>query len=48
MHGGHKKWYKISVGKPEEKRQLGGTNSRWEEVIKMVVKSIGCKGVDWI
>jgi hypothetical protein len=31
--------YKILIGKPEEKRPIGGPRRRWET---------GCEDVDWI
>jgi hypothetical protein len=40
--------YKISVGKPEGKRPLGRLQYGWENNIRMDVKEIGWKGVDWI
>jgi hypothetical protein len=36
------------VGKPEEKRPLGGPRRRWVDNIKMNVIEIGWDGVDWI
>jgi hypothetical protein len=35
------------VGKPKRKRLLGRLECRWED-IKMDLKEIGCKGVDWV
>jgi hypothetical protein len=40
--------YKILVGNPEGKRQLGRPRRRWEHNIKMDVREIGFKGVEWI
>jgi hypothetical protein len=40
--------YRILVGKPEEKRPLGGPRRRWEDNIKMDVREIGWGGMDWI
>jgi hypothetical protein len=37
--------YNISVGKPEEKRPLGRTKRRWEDIIRMDLREIGC-GLD--
>jgi hypothetical protein len=36
------------VGKPEEKIPFEITRCRWEDIIKMGLKEIGWKGVDWI
>ena len=41
--GERKGVYKVLVGKPEEKRQLGRPRRRWEDNIKM-----GCGSMDWI
>ena len=40
--------YRILVGKPEGKRQLGRPRRRWEDNIKMDLHEVGCRGVDWI
>jgi hypothetical protein len=40
--------YKILVEKPEGKRSVGRSRRRWEDIIKMGLKLIGCEGVDWI
>jgi hypothetical protein len=42
------KVYKVLVGKPEGKRQLGRPRRRWEDGIKMNLREIGLGGVDWI
>jgi hypothetical protein len=34
-HGGEQEAYRILVGKPEGKSQLGRRRCRWEESIKM-------------
>jgi len=36
------------VGKPEGKRPLGRPTHRWEDNIRMDLKSIGREGVDWV
>jgi hypothetical protein len=43
------KWttYSILVGKPEEKRPLGRTRYRWDD-IKIDVTEIGRESMDWI
>jgi len=40
--------YRILVGKPEVKRQLGRPRRRREDNIKMDLKEVGYGGVDWI
>jgi hypothetical protein len=40
--------YKVLVGKPEGKRPLGRPRRRWEEGIRMDLREIGLRGVDWI
>jgi hypothetical protein len=39
--------YRILVGKPEGKRQLGRPRCRWENTIKMDLQGVGCGGMDW-
>jgi hypothetical protein len=40
--------YKLFVGKPEGKRQLGRQRRMWVDNIKMNLLEIGWGGVDWI
>jgi hypothetical protein len=40
--------YKISVGKPEEKRPVAISRCRWEDNIRMDLWEIKLEGVDWI
>jgi hypothetical protein len=40
--------YRLLVGKPEEKRQLGGPRRRWVDNIKMDLGEVGWGDVDWI
>jgi hypothetical protein len=40
--------YRILVGKPERKRQLGRPTRSWEDNNKMGLKEIGRGGKDWI
>jgi hypothetical protein len=40
--------YRLFVGKPEGKRQLGRPRRRWVDNIKMDLLEIGWGGVDWI
>jgi hypothetical protein len=37
--------YRILVGRPEEKRPLGGHRRIWEDNIRTVLREIGLKGV---
>jgi hypothetical protein len=39
--------YRILVGKPEGKKPLGRPKRRWEYCIKMSLREIGCRGLDW-
>jgi hypothetical protein len=40
--------YRVLVGKPEGKRQLGRPRHRWEDNNKMDLQEVGCGGMDWI
>ena len=40
--------YRVLVGKPEGKRQLGRPRRRWEYNIKMDLQEVGCGGMDGI
>jgi len=40
--------YSIFVGKPEGKIPLGRPRPRWEDNIKMEVRELEWKGVDWV
>jgi hypothetical protein len=40
--------YRILVGKPEGKRQLGRPRHRWVDNIKMGLRETGWDGMDWI
>jgi hypothetical protein len=49
LHGGEKRnAYRISVGKPEGKRQLGRPRLWWEDNIRMDLREIGPGVMDWI
>jgi hypothetical protein len=43
-----KSLYRVLVGKPERKRQLGKPRLRWEINIKLDLQEVGCGGMDWI
>jgi hypothetical protein len=40
--------YRILVGKPEGKKQLGRPRRRWVDNIKMDLREIRWDGMDWI
>jgi hypothetical protein len=40
--------YRVWMGRPEGKRQLGRSRRRWEVNIKMDFQEVGCEGMDWI
>jgi hypothetical protein len=40
--------YRLLVGKPEGRRQLGRPRLRWVNNIRMDLLEIGWDGVDWI
>jgi hypothetical protein len=40
--------YRVLVGKPDGKRPLGRTRSRWEDNIKIDLSEIGINGANWI
>jgi hypothetical protein len=46
--GEKKNAYRILVGKPEGKRPLGRSRSRWVDNIKMELRERGWDGMDWI
>jgi hypothetical protein len=46
--GEERKVYKVLVGKPEGKRPLGRPRGRWEDGIRMDLREIDLRGVDWI
>jgi hypothetical protein len=46
--GEERKVYKVLVEKPEGKRPLGRLRHRWENGIRMDLREIGLRGVDWI
>jgi hypothetical protein len=46
--GDKRNTYRVLVGKPEEKRQVGRSRRKWVDNIKMDLREIGCDGMDWI
>jgi hypothetical protein len=48
MHGEVRNAYKILVRKSEGKRPLRRHRHGWEDNIKVDLKEIGWKGVDWM
>jgi hypothetical protein len=46
--GEDRKVYKVLMGKPEGKRPLGRPRRWWEHGIRMDLREIGLRGVDWI
>jgi hypothetical protein len=38
----------VLAGRPEGKRQLGRSRSRWEDNIKMDFQEVRCECMDWI
>jgi hypothetical protein len=46
--GEERKVYRVLVGKPEGERPLGRPRRRREDGIRMDLKEIGLRGVDWI
>jgi hypothetical protein len=38
--------YRVSVGKPEEKKPLGRPMLRWEDNIKRDLQEVRCEGMD--
>jgi hypothetical protein len=43
-----RKVYKVLVGMPEGKRPLGRPRRMWDDGIRMDIREIGLRGVDWI
>jgi len=40
--------FKILIEKPEGKGPCGRPRLRWKDSIQMILKEIGCEGMDWI
>jgi hypothetical protein len=45
---GEEGWYRVLVGKPEGKRPLGRPRCRWVDNIKMDLRWIGWRDMDWV
>jgi hypothetical protein len=46
--GEEKGVYRVLVGKSEGRRPLGRPRHRWEDNIRMDLREVGCRGVDWM
>jgi hypothetical protein len=40
--------YRVLERRPEEKRQLGISKCRWEDISNMEIREIGWGSIDWI
>jgi hypothetical protein len=40
--------YRVLMWKPEGKRPLGRPRRRWEDIVKMDLQEVGCRGTDWM
>jgi hypothetical protein len=40
--------YRVLVGKPKVRRQLGRPRLTWEDNIKIDLQELGCGGLNWI
>ena len=40
--------HRVLVWKPEGRRPLGRSRSRWEDNIRMDLREVGCVCVDWM
>ena len=47
-HGERRGVYSVLVGKPEGKRALRRSRSRWEDNIKVDFQEVRCGGIDWM
>jgi hypothetical protein len=46
--GGGRGVYRVLVGKPKGKRQVGRPRCSWEDNIMMDLQEVGCRFMDWI
>jgi hypothetical protein len=47
-HAWERDVYRVLIGKPEGKRPLGRPRRKWEDGIRMNLREIGWRSVDWI
>jgi hypothetical protein len=47
MYGERRGVYKVLVGKLKGKRPFGRPRRRWEDNIKMDLKEVGCRSMNW-
>jgi len=40
--------YRVLVGKPEGRRQLGRSRFRWQNNIEMYLQEVRCGEMDWV
>jgi len=40
--------YRVLVGKPEGRRSLGRPRHRWKDNIRMDLREVRCRYVDWV
>jgi len=40
--------YRVLMGKPERRRPLGRSRRRWEDNIRMDLREVECRCVDWM
>jgi hypothetical protein len=43
-----RKVYRVLVGRPEGKRPLERPRRRWQHRIRIDLREVGCRGVEWI
>jgi hypothetical protein len=48
MYGEGRGVYRVLVGKPEGKRQLGRPRRRWEDNVRVDLQEVGCGCEEWI
>jgi len=48
MYGEGRDVYRVTVGKPEGKKQFGRPRRRWEDNIMMDLQEVECGGMDLI
>jgi hypothetical protein len=48
MYGGEERCMQVLVGTPEGRRPLGRSRNRWECNIKMDLREVRLRGIDWI